>query len=43
MGQKQDVKIYGICGAAHVCNLSLTTVKAETGLFYQLLVDVSHI
>lgn len=43
MGQKQDVKIYGICGAANARNLSLTIVKAETGLFYQLLVNVSHI
>jgi hypothetical protein len=43
MGQKQDVTIYGICGAAHVCNISLTIVKAETGMFYQLLVNVSHI
>lgn len=43
MVQKQNVKIYGICGAAHICNLSLTIVKAETGLFYQLLVNVSHI
>jgi len=34
MGQKQGVKIDGICGAADVCNLSLTIVKAETGLFY---------
>jgi hypothetical protein len=42
MGQKQDVKIYGICGAAQVCNQSLTIVKAERGLFYQL-VNVSHI
>jgi len=41
--KKQDVKIYGICGAINVCNLSLTIVRAETGLFYQLLVNVSHI